>query len=443
MSDSSGTQAIVIGAGLAGLACAADLSAAGLAVRVLEASDAVGGRMRTDRRAGFLLDRGFQVFNTSYPQVRRRLSVPALQLCPFTPGLLLHASEGRMRFADPTRRPGQAADVLRGRLCGPRDLAALGVLSARDMLLPARLIKSGPDRSTTAALAAAGVSAELTERFFRPFLAGVFLEEELETSSRFFHLVWRSMLRGTLCLPRGGIQAVPKRLAGALPPGTVRLESPVSELTGDGVLLGDGRELAAAAVVVATAPAAAAELLPGLNVPATRSVTTMYHAAPVSPLAEPTLLVDTERLILHTSVLSEVAAGYSADGRALVSTSVLGPDAPHPGPAAGQAGLTDDRSGPGPGRPGPDPGDLEPSVRRRLATLYQTPTDDWEHLATYPIHGALPAMIPPHPLSRRARVTPRRYVCGDHRATGSVQGALASGARAARELLADTCRPGG
>ena len=442
MSDSSGTQAIVIGAGLAGLACAADLSAAGLAVRVLEASDAVGGRMRTDRRAGFLLDRGFQVFNTSYPQVRRRLSVPALQLCPFTPGLLLHASEGRVRFADPTRRPGQAADVLRGRLCGPRDLAALGVLSARDMLLPARLIKSGPDRSTTAALAAAGVSAELTERFFRPFLAGVFLEEELETSSRFFHLVWRSMLRGTLCLPRGGIQAVPKRLAGALPPGTVRLESPVSELTGDGVLLGDGRELAAAAVVVATAPAAAAALLPGLNVPATRGVTTMYHAAPVSPLAEPTLLVDTERLILHTSVLSEVAPGYSADGRALVSTSVLGPDAAHPARPSARR-LNGDRSGPGPGCPGPDRGDLEPAVRSRLATLYQTPTDHWEHLATYPIHGALPAMIPPHPLSRRARVTPGRYVCGDHRATGSVQGALASGARAAREVLADTCRPGG
>ena len=156
MSDSSSARAIVIGAGLAGLACAADLAAAGLAVQVLEASDAAGGRMRTDQRAGFLLDRGFQVFNTSYPQVRRRLSLPALQLCPFTPGMLLHTSEGRVRFADPTRRPGHTADVLRGRLCGPRDLAALGVLSARDMLLPARLIKRGPDRSTMAALPRGG-----------------------------------------------------------------------------------------------------------------------------------------------------------------------------------------------------------------------------------------------------------------------------------------------
>jgi phytoene dehydrogenase-like protein len=101
MSGNRSVQAIVVGAGLAGLACAADLTAAGVAVQVLEADSAVGGRMRTDQRAGFLLDRGFQVFNTSYPQVRRRLALPALQLCPFTPGMLLHTAAGRVRFADP------------------------------------------------------------------------------------------------------------------------------------------------------------------------------------------------------------------------------------------------------------------------------------------------------------------------------------------------------
>jgi glycine/D-amino acid oxidase-like deaminating enzyme len=431
ISGSSTVRAIVVGAGLAGLACAADLAAAGVAVQVLEANAAVGGRMRTDQRAGFLLDRGFQVFNTSYPQVRRRLALPDLQLCPFTPGMLLHTSAGRVRFADPTRRPGQLSDVLRGRLAGPRDLAALSVLSARDMLLPARLVKRGPDRTTQAALAAAGISGELTERFFRPFLAGVFLEDELATSSRFFHLVWRSMLRGTLCLPRRGIQAVPEQLAGALPPGTVRLEKPVRELTDDGVLLTDGSQLRAATVVVATGSAEAAALLPGLSVPASRTVTTVYHAAPVSPLPEPTLLVDTERVVLHTSVLSEVTRGYAGDGRALISTSVLGPETGHPGQDSRPPGVDGDR-------PGPDHADLEAAIRRRLAALYQTPTDGWEHLATYTVHGALPAMTAPHPLSRRCRVAPRRYVCGDHRATGSVQGALASGARAAREILADT-----
>jgi phytoene dehydrogenase-like protein len=409
MSDSGNTASVVIvGAGMAGLACAADLTAAGRTVQVLEAGDAVGGRMRTDRRAGFLLDRGFQVFNTSYPQVRRRLDLRALQLRAFTPGVLLSDGGDRVRFTDPTRRPGQLSDLMHGRIAGPRDLAALGVFSTRDMLLPARLIKRGPDRTTMAALSAAGISGALIERFFRPFLAGVFLEDQLETSGRFFHLVWRSMLRGSLCLPRRGTQAVPEQLAAALPPGVIRLESPVSGLTDGGVALADGSELAAGTVVVATGAEAARALLPGLAIPAMRTVTTIYHAAPASPLGEPALLVDTGRTILNTCVLSDVTPGYSTDGRALISSSVLGDG--------------DENT--------------EPAVRGRLAELYGTSTAGWEHLATYTVRGALPAMTPPLPLSQRCDVGPRRYVCGDHRATGSVQGALASGARAAREILA-------
>jgi phytoene dehydrogenase-like protein len=407
MPPHSNAPVAVVGAGVAGLACALDLAAAGVPVQVLEAGDAVGGRMRTDQRDGFRLDRGFQVFNTAYPQVKRRLDLRGLQLRPFTPGALLQAGDRRLRFADPTRQPAGLGDLLRGRLGGPADVLALARLSAADMLLPVGLIKQQPDRATYAALTEAGVSPELCELFFRPFLSGVFLEDDLETSGRFFHLVWRTMLRGTLCLPRRGIQAVPDQLAAQLPPGTVRLDTEVRALTSDGVELADGSEVPARAVVVATGPAVAARLLPGLDVPGTRTVTTFYHAAVTSPLAEPTLLVDTERKILNTVVLSEVSSTFAPAGRALISSSVLG-----------------DASG------------REPEVRARLAELYGVSTDGWEHLATYPVPGALPAMPAPWPLSRETRVGPGRYVCGDHRATGSVQGAMASGTRAARELLA-------
>ena len=399
---------IIVGAGVAGLACALDLVAAGVPVQILEGSDAAGGRMRTDRRGGFLLDRGFQVFNTSYPQVKRRLNLGGLQLRPFTPGVLLQAGDRRLRFTDPTRQPAGATDLLRGRLGGPADVLALARLSAADMLLPASLVKHQPDRTTLAALSEAAISPALCELFFRPFLAGVFLEDELETSARFFHLVWRSFLRGTLCLPRGGIQAVPEQLAAALPPGTVRLETPVAALTDDGVGRPDGGEIPGQAVIVATAAAEAGQLLgDAVSVPATRTVTTFYHAVPSSPLAEPTLLLDTERKITNTVVLSEVSSTFAPAGRALISSSVLG-----------------------------DASDREPEVRARLAELYGTDTAGWEHLASYAIPGALPAMPAPHPLSQPTRISPGRYVCGDHRATGSVQGAMASGTRAAREFLA-------
>ncbi|MFG2775508.1 NAD(P)/FAD-dependent oxidoreductase [Streptomyces sp. NPDC048350] len=407
-----GIDVVVVGAGAAGLACAADLVAAGVRVRLLESDDTVGGRMRTDRIAGFTVDRGFQVFNTSYPQVKRRLNLRRLRLGPLTPGVLVHTDDGPRRFTDPTRRLHESRDLLPGRLASARDLAALGVLSARDTLLPASRLRARPDATTLRALSDAGLSPGLVETLLRPFLSGVFLEDGLETSARFFHLVWRSMVRGTLCLPADGIGGVPAQLASGLPAGVVRTGSPVASLTADGVASAHGDELKARAVVVATGQSAAGRLLPGLDVPPGRTVTTFYHAAERSPLAEPTLVVDARRRFLNTCVVTEAQRGWSGDGRALVSTSVLG----SPGPAE------------------------EDAIREALGEVYGTDTAAWETVHRVTVHDALPVMLPPLELSRTTRFAPGRYVCGDHRATGSLQGALASGARAAREVLADLDR---
>ncbi|WP_317446813.1 FAD-dependent oxidoreductase [Streptomyces collinus] len=399
---------VVVGAGPAGLACARDLSALGLRVRVLEASDQVGGRMRTDLVEGFVVDRGFQVFNTAYPQVRHRLPLGELRLRPFTPGFLIHDDGRRMRFADPTRAPRQALSGLAAGLAGPRDLAALAALTGFAALAPSALVKRVPDMPTRRALARTGFDDAFVERFFRPFLSGIFLEDELTTSSRFFPLVWRTMVRGTLCLPAAGVGAVPALLASALPPGVVALESPVAALTEDGVLDGDGRTVAARAVVVAADAQTAARLLPGLAVPPYRTVTTYYHVAGRSPLNEPTLVTDVRRRFVNSVVLSEVHAFHAPRGYALVATSVLGGD----------------REG------------REKDVRAALTEAYGTDTATWERLTTRTVAAALPAMDPPLSFSKRSRVAAGRFVCGDHRATGSVQGALASGARAAREVAA-------
>jgi phytoene dehydrogenase-like protein len=438
------TDVLVVGAGVAGLACARDLLAAGVGVRVLEAGDAVGGRMRADRVEGFVVDRGFQVVNTSYsyPQLRRRLTLGDLRLRPFTPGVLVQGPSSRLRFSDPTPRPRTLPDLLPGRLAGQRDLAALGVLSARAMLSPPGRLKRRADTTTRTALADAGFSEAFVEGFFRPFLSGIFLEDDLETSARMFHLVWRSMLRGTLCLPTEGVGAVPRALAAALPPGTVRLESPVAGLTDDGVLTAEGREIPARSVVVATGPGSVPGLLPEVALPDYRTVTTYYHVAPRSPLGEPTLLVDTRRRFLNTCVLSDVAPEYAPPGHALVATSVL-----DEGEAGRESG--EERAGRGDqeiresleGREGWEGREgragREGQVRAAVGEAYGTGTDGWTLLAVRRVEDALPAMPPPQPLTRTARLAPGRYVCGDHRATGSVQGALASGARAAREVLSD------
>ncbi|EPD64194.1 hypothetical protein HMPREF1211_03322 [Streptomyces sp. HGB0020] len=141
-------------------------------------------------------------------------------------------------------------------------------------------------------------------------------------------------------------------------------------------------------------------------------MTTYYHVAPRSPLREPTLLVDERRRFVNTCVLSDVVPQLAPPGSALVATSVLGTD--------------DDKR--------------ETAVREAMAEVYGTDTAGWDLLTTRTVPDALPAMPPPQPLSRTTRVARGRYVCGDHRATGSVQGALASGARAAREVLRDLHR---
>ncbi|WP_326823240.1 NAD(P)/FAD-dependent oxidoreductase [Streptosporangium sp. NBC_01756] len=400
---------VVVGAGLAGLSCAVRLHSAGVPVRVVEAAGEVGGRVRTEIVDGFRLDRGFQVFNTAYPEAGRVLDIRALDLRAIASGLIVFDGGRRERFMLPWRHPEHALSGVLADVGSLRDKVSLAALTARDIAFPAELLRGGTERTTQEELRHWGISPRMIDKLFRPFLSGVLLERDLQTSSRFFHLLWRSFVRGTVGLPALGMGEIPRQLAARLPVGALSLGTPVAEVTAEGVRLAAGGTVPGRAVVVATDPGTAAALYPGLGIPEMRAVTTFYHAAPRSPLGEPTQIVDAEGLVTDTLVLTDVAPTYSSDGRALISTSLLG-------------ALSDAD---------------EPSVRSRLAQIYATDTSAWQHLATYPIEAALPAMTPPFLLRRPVRFAPGRYVCGDHRDTGSQQGALVSGRRAADAVLAD------
>lgn len=409
------TDVVVVGAGLAGLACARELHARGLDVTVLEASDGVGGRVRTDALDGFLLDRGFQVLLTAYPEARRVLDLPALGLHAFQPGALVRTGGGFGRVADPLRRPADLPATLAAPVGSLLDKLRIGLLRQQVRSGTLEELWERPETTTDEALRRRGFSARMRSTFFRPFLGGVLLDEALGTSSRQFEFVLRMFSAGDSVLPAHGIGAIPEQLAGGLPPGTVALRRAVRAVAPDRVELTDGSEVRASAVVVATDGPAAAALLDEIEEPPSRGVACVYFAAERPPVDEPVLVLDGDRTgpVNNLCVPSVVAPGYAPAGAALVSASVL------PAHDAGTG--------------------LEDAVRAQLRGWFGAQVDAWRHLRTYRIPHAQPGQDPPalaHP-RRPVRLHSGVYVCGDHRDNASIDGALVSGRRTAETVAAD------
>ncbi|TXS42639.1 NAD(P)/FAD-dependent oxidoreductase [Streptomyces sp. OR43] len=438
LSTAHHADVVIIGAGIAGLSAAHRLTSAGVSVSVLEAGPRVGGRMMTDEVDGFRLDHLGPLLNTSYPELYATPGLDGLVLRNFDPGVLVH-SEGRRYRTGETRsargsRSARGAlkaaralasapraplsGSLTGAMGGAIDQARLGVALARLAATPRHRVLARPERAALDALSGRGLSARTLNGFVRPLLTALLSDPALATSSRCADLALRGYASGRLCAPSGGSATLPDLLAAALPPGTVRTGVHVTSADITAVRTKEHGEIGCRSLLLATGAGAAAELLPGLRVPPFHPVTVLHHTAPAPPPTGASLLLDADRSgpVAHTAVMSEVDPSRAPHGRVLISSTVLGTPPP----------------------------DLDRTVRAHLAALYGTPTDDWELLAAHHDPEAVPAMPPPHDPRRPVRLLAGLYVCGDHRDTGSVQGALSSGGRAAGAILTDLgVRPAG
>lgn len=413
--DTPRPDVVIVGAGLAGLSCAVRLQAAGRRCLVLEAADAVGGRVRTDRVDGFLLDRGFQVLLTAYPEARDLLDLDALDLQPFLPGALVRRGGAFHPLGDPFRKPSQALRTLRSPVGSLADKARVGKLRLAATLGSVEGQLTRDDIATEDHLAAAGLSDGMIDGFFRPFLGGVFLDPELATSSRMFRFVFRMFATGQAAIPARGMEEIPRQLAGRLPDGAVRLATAVEAVEPGRVVLAGGQVIACDQVVVATDGASASRLVPGVKAPDWNPVTCVYFAADAAPVAEPILLLDGERAgpINNLVFPTQVSSAYGPGDRTLVCASVIGVDAADP--------------------------DVEQIVLAQLVDWFGEHAAAWEHLRTYRIAHALPRQLPGwlEPPQRAVRYGEGLYVAGDHLDTASTNGALAAGRRAAAAVLAD------
>jgi len=395
---------VVVGAGLAGLAAGRQLRAGGRTAVVLEASDGVGGRMRSEIVDGVTVDRGFQLLNPAYPEAARVLDLAALHLRPFDAGVLVAGSDGSHLVADPRRRPGALVSSVRHAPGSRLEQARFAAYAVRLASGDGRRLLTGPDTSVGEAYAVFG---ELTDRVLAPFLSGVLFDDSQTTSRRFTDLLLRAFVRGTPCVPARGMQAIPDQLAAGV---EVRLGTPVRAVTPTSVTTDDG-VLVARAVVVATDPAIAGVLLPGLDLPVMRSGTTWWHLADAPGAAltggRAVLVVDPDRRgpLVNSVVVSNAASGYATHGRALVASTALG-----------TAGIS------------------QREVRDHLTLLYGVDTTNWDEVAVQRITATVPAVPPGSPL-RRPASHDGVFVAGDHRDTASIQGALVSGRRIADAVL--------
>lgn len=406
---------IIIGAGLAGLCCALRLHKDGVPFLLLEASDAVGGRVRTDSLNGFTLDRGFQIFLNSYPEAANVLDYKELDLRPFFPGALVRSGGKFHHVADPVRSPLHAVETL---------LAPVGTMTDkfRVAALRSRRKAESPEaatnhsESTLQTLRKTGFSDRMIQQFFRPFLGGIFLDETLETNSKMFDFVFSMLANGDNSLPSRGMQCIPEQLASRLPKEQIRLNTSVRTIDGDQVLLSTGTIVRGSTVVVATEEPQRHSLLGSSLSPRFKSQTCVYFEAERPPFVEPILVLNGENdgIVSNLTVPSNVSSSYAPKGRVLISAVVIG-DAPMSDLA------------------------LEEAARMHMTRWYGTQVSKWRHLRTYRIKYALPDQSPQALNLTKSEYKGEKaiYFCGDYLENASINGALKSGRKAAEMVLAD------
>ncbi len=396
----------IIGAGVAGLTCAKYLKDRGVEAVVLESSDAVGGRVRTDVVNGFKLDRGFQVLLTSYPEAEKLLDYDSLRLRKIPSGARIRCGNDFFTMPNP----------LKNLLSAPRALfSPVGSFADKFKVLQLNLATQDsvePDQrsddTTISFLRNFGFSETMLDRFFIPFFRGVFLERDLQTNSALFEFLYSQFSSGDVVIPEDGMQAIPEQIKSHLSPDQIRLNTTVQKIDGKKILLQSSEIIESDTIVLATDALTAARLL-GQEPKTDFNGTTCFYFESDSPLnleGEPFLIINSNKdeLIDHVLPVSDIIPSFAPKGKTLISVNVVG-----------------NKDG------------TEQGIRSELASWFgQDKT--WNHLKTYRIPNALPQFFADSPAEYDLKISDDLYRCGDYTAYPSLNAAMRSG-RLVAELI--------
>jgi protoporphyrinogen oxidase len=407
------TDVLIIGAGMAGLTAAKVLKSAGKTIKIIEAADRVGGRVATDEVDGFLMDRGFQVLLTAYPEAKRFLDYKALDLRTFEPGAIILNEAGRSMVGDPLRRPLSLLPTL---------LSPAGSFTDKLRMLRLKLKLSGSeldeifDRSeitTLAYLKEQGFSEKMISQFFKPFMTGIFLEDKLTTSSRMFEFVFKMFSEGDTAIPVKGMGMIPKQMAQDLSADELVLNQKIVSVNGDKAITASGEMYYAKKILIATEGANLPAPFPSDN-KKPNSVTNIYFSAFMPPFMKPIIALNSmsNKLVNNIAVMDQISPAYAPHGRSLVSVSLIGD----------HKNSTDT--------------DLPSKVINELKYWFPE-AKDWDHLRTYHIPYGLPndENVNNDLTLSNFRLSDTCFKCGDHLLNGSINAAMKSGRQAAELLI--------
>jgi predicted NAD/FAD-dependent oxidoreductase len=384
-------KVIVIGAGLAGLSAAITLQNEGVDVTVLESSDRPGGRVTSDVIDGFICDRGFQLINANYPEIKHLEIMKDIDFVVASSVIEMARNESRIRIGDPRKAFFSVFNLETGTLIEKIRLI-------KYLLIRKNVASVGED------LKANGLG-KTYERVLRPFLTGVFLADPLIVNAESGRTAIKQFIRGKIGLPAQGCRAFSEALAARVK--SIEYGVQVNSIKKNRVKTSQG-SYEADAIIVATDATTAAQLLDLTDVPQLVGCTTWYHSTTQSPTQSASLIVDSQNRgpLVNTMVISNMVSSYAPTGKSLISsTSVL--------PAT------------------------ESEVRRHLSILYGVDTRKWKLVAKYEIPSALPLPALQGAAISGSHVCDSIYVAGDYKSAPSQNGALLSGRLAALSVLVD------
>jgi len=382
-------KVVVIGAGLAGLSAAITLENEGVCVTVLESSDRPGGRVSSDVIDGYICDRGFQLINANYPEIKRIGLIKDIDFISASSVIEIARDDRRIRIGDP-----------RSALLSAFNSETGSILEK--FRLVKYLLRSKPAMSVGEELKNNGLG-KTYERVLRPFLTGVFLADPLLVNAEYGRTAIKHFVTGNSGLPVGGVKVFSEALASRV--SDIRYGVQVNSIKKNTVKTSKGN-FEADAIIVATDATTAAQLLDLTEVPQLVGCTTWYHSTKESPTKSKSLIVDSQNRgpVVNTMVISNMMPDYAPAGKNLISSTSILPT-------------------------------TESEVRRHLSVMYGTDTRNWKLVAKYEIPSALPLSGLETKIASGAHVKDSIFIAGDYKSAPSQNGALLSGRLAALSAL--------